>query len=99
MVPCKSTAKEVSLGWSQHRISFDRLKSLIKLQIDCGSERVGDLVLVKHDENLLHKMYGQSKQALDLTPCSYNRAIKKGLGLEFSPPIIPGHSNRKAKHS
>ena len=27
MVPCKSTAEEVSFEWSHHRISFHRLKS------------------------------------------------------------------------
>ena len=43
MVPCKSTAKEVSFEWSHHRISSTDSKVRTTLHvsiIDCRSERV-----------------------------------------------------------
>ena len=43
MVPCKSTAKEVSLEWSQHRILSTNLKVRTTLHdsiIDCVGKKV-----------------------------------------------------------
>ena len=43
MIPCKSTAKEVSFEWSHHRISSTDSKVRTALHffiIDSGSERV-----------------------------------------------------------
>ena len=43
MVPCKSTAKEVSFEWSHHRISMAHTKVRTMLHvstIDSGRERV-----------------------------------------------------------
>ena len=50
MVPCKSTAEEVSFEWSHHRISSTDLKVRTTLHvsiIDSRSERVIQLLRVK----------------------------------------------------
>ena len=43
MVPCKSTAEEVSFKWSHHRISStdSKVRTTLRVSIiDCGSDRV-----------------------------------------------------------
>ena len=49
MVPCKSTAEEVSFEWSHHRISSTDSKVRTTLHvsiIDCGKERVKAQIII-----------------------------------------------------